>query len=262
MDIYTKNISAINLVPKLKVLSQEHRRLNGYIYVIEGKMDFLFNDTKICIYPGCIVYLPHSSKHIYRAVSEKIKYIRLDFEMYSVQKSEMIIFSSTPQLITNRANHKVVNILSEMTAMFYTGIYSSILKKKALLYEFLYEIEKSMRSHVIAKQGNVTAMCVEQIEQHYSQNISITDLCRISKMSPSHIRRTFKATTGYTITEYINKCRVDRSIYLLVETDMTIIDIAFAVGYGDQSYYSRTFKKFVNESPSSYRKAHKIQSDV
>jgi len=257
-EVYMKNIFAVNLIPKLRILPQPCRRLNGYIYVIEGEMDFCFKNNRIHIYPGCIIYLPHGSNHIYRAVSEKIRYIRLDFEMYSAEKNEMIVFSSTPQLITNNADHKVVNILSEMSAIFYTGGYASVLKIKALLYEFLYEIEKSMHCEIFIKQKNVAALCIEHIQKHYSKSITITDLCKISKQSPSHIRRRFKAVTGYTIAEYVNKCRVDRSMYLLASTDMSIIDIALDVGYTDQNYYSRVFKKFVNKSPSEYRKEYRI----
>lgn len=66
--------------------------------------------------------------------------------------------------------------------------------------------------------------------------------------------RIFKKATGYTVTEYINIYRIQESQKLLEDTDMSIADVAQAVGYENMTYYNRVFKKYVETSPLQYRK--------
>lgn len=53
---------------------------------------------------------------------------------------------------------------------------------------------------------------------------------------------------------YLNQYRINKSIELLKNTDMTMIEIAFSVGFGSASYYSETFRKWTKKSPTDFRR--------
>ena len=72
-------------------------------------------------------------------------------------------------------------------------------------------------------------------------------------LSKSYFCRIIKDELGCTFTEYVNRIRVERSKTLLRSSGMSIAEIACAVGFDDQSYYTRIFKKQVGVAPGKFR---------
>ncbi|MNH45884.1 HTH-type transcriptional activator Btr [compost metagenome] len=65
--------------------------------------------------------------------------------------------------------------------------------------------------------------------------------------------RAFKEITGYTVIEFFNKLKMDKAKALLLEGDMKIKDVAQTLGYSDEFYFSRLFKKTEGLSPSEFQ---------
>lgn len=72
-------------------------------------------------------------------------------------------------------------------------------------------------------------------------------------LHPSYFSTVFKNATGLSFKEYLNKVRIEESKILLQNTDFSIIDIAVAVGFEDQSYFSKVFKKYTGTTPKQFR---------
>ena len=75
-------------------------------------------------------------------------------------------------------------------------------------------------------------------------------------MSEAHFIRTFRDTFGETPHRYLQRRRVERSMFLLRETDRSITDICLDVGFTSLGTFSRTFREIVGETPSGYRSGH------
>jgi len=88
----------------------------------------------------------------------------------------------------------------------------------------------------------------------YAQPLDVPALARIAHVSPAHFARTFRATFGETPHRYLQRRRVERAMFLLRETDRSITDICFEVGFGSPGTFSRTFRAVVGHSPREYRK--------
>lgn len=91
------------------------------------------------------------------------------------------------------------------------------------------------------------------IEEHYLEPLTVDQLARMAGLSRFHFSRLFSELTNKTVTEYINQFRINKSEYLLRNTEMTISEVALASGYNDISYFSRTFKKYKKVPPSFIR---------
>src|SRR5882762_6188744 len=91
------------------------------------------------------------------------------------------------------------------------------------------------------------------IEAHLEENISIQALASIAGLSMYHFARAFKQSDGMTPHEYLIHCRVRRAKDLIVETDLSLSEIALAAGFSDQSHCARRFREHVGVTPSSYR---------
>jgi transcriptional regulator GlxA family with amidase domain len=93
----------------------------------------------------------------------------------------------------------------------------------------------------------------DAMDRTFSQPLDIPALARIAVVSEAHFIRTFKDTFGETPHRYLQRRRVERSMYLLRETDRSVTDICMEVGFGSLGTFSRTFRDIVGASPSDYR---------
>jgi AraC-like DNA-binding protein len=93
----------------------------------------------------------------------------------------------------------------------------------------------------------------DAMDRSYAQALDIPSLARIAHVSEAHFIRTFRATFGETPHRYLQRRRVERAMFLLVQTDRTVTDICFDVGFTSLGTFSRTFHAIVGRSPTSYR---------
>lgn len=91
------------------------------------------------------------------------------------------------------------------------------------------------------------------IDFHIREQISLKLISEQVNVSSSYLSAQFKKETGKTLTDYINEKRIRDSLVLLSTTDMPIQKVAERVGIYDENYYSRLFKKYLNQTAKQYR---------
>jgi AraC-like DNA-binding protein len=99
----------------------------------------------------------------------------------------------------------------------------------------------------------IDAIC-EYFETHYCQEVDFAALSTRLNIDQASLCRLFKRATGRTMTEYVNEIRVAAAAQLLVNTDESLIDICFQVGFGNYSHFSRQFKRLKGCNPQSLRR--------
>jgi AraC family transcriptional regulator len=93
----------------------------------------------------------------------------------------------------------------------------------------------------------------EYIDVHLGETISLDTLADVAGLSPSQFSRMFKQSKGVSPGKYLLRRRVGRTMELLAGTNLSLAEIALAVGFSDQSHCSRSFNKHVGISPREYR---------
>jgi AraC-like DNA-binding protein len=93
----------------------------------------------------------------------------------------------------------------------------------------------------------------DTMDRAFSQPLDVRGLAGIAHVSPAHFSRQFRATFGESPHRYLQRRRVERAMELLRETNRTVTDICFDVGFNSLGTFSRTFRAVAGESPSSYR---------
>src|SRR6185503_6937078 len=91
------------------------------------------------------------------------------------------------------------------------------------------------------------------MDRTYAEPLDIPTLARIAHVSAAHFIRTFRATFGEPPHRYLQRRRIERSMFLLRETDRSVTEICFDVGFTSLGTFSRTFKEIVGEPPTTYR---------
>jgi AraC-like DNA-binding protein len=93
----------------------------------------------------------------------------------------------------------------------------------------------------------------DAMDRAYAEPLDIRAVAAVAHVSEGHFFRTFRAVFGETPHRYLQRRRVERSMFLLRETDRSVTDICLDVGFTSLGTFSRTFKEIVGESPSAYR---------
>jgi AraC family transcriptional regulator len=93
----------------------------------------------------------------------------------------------------------------------------------------------------------------EYIESFENRCPSIDEIAKLCNISPAHLRRSFKNTTGQTVHQYVEGVRLAKAKALLAETDLPLKEISYRLGFADSSTFSSTFRKSSGETPSGYR---------
>jgi AraC-like DNA-binding protein len=91
------------------------------------------------------------------------------------------------------------------------------------------------------------------MDRAYAEPLDVRSVAAVAFLSEAHFSRSFRATFGETPHRYLQRRRVERSMFLLRETDRSVTDICFDVGFTSLGTISRTFRGIVGEAPTAYR---------
>lgn len=119
----------------------------------------------------------------------------------------------------------------------------------------LVELTQAVRSHLL-HAGDYSApiqRVIEYLSLNFSQEISLSHLADMVHFSDSHLSKAFKKETGSTISQYIARLRCEHAASMLKDTELSIQEISNYVGYPDNNYFVKVFKKLYGVTPSAFR---------
>ena len=96
----------------------------------------------------------------------------------------------------------------------------------------------------------------DAMDRAYAEPLDVRAVASVAHVSEAHFIRSFRAVFGETPHRYLQRRRVERSMFLLRETDRSVTDICLDVGFNSLGTFSRTFREIVGETPSVYRLGH------
>ena len=121
------------------------------------------------------------------------------------------------------------------------------------LQEIVETFSESMFNYTPSKNNELAKKAVLFIAQHFNEPLILEDVANHVHLHPSYFSTLFKQSTGSSFKEYLNMVRIEESKRLLANTDFSIIDIAVATGFEEQSYFSKVFKKYTGLTPTQFR---------
>lgn len=127
-------------------------------------------------------------------------------------------------------------------------------RSQHIFYELWFHIFKHVHFSV-ADSGMALERARAYMEEHYSQNVTIEQLARIAEVSPKYFVDLYKKTYGSSAMDYLAELRISRAKQMMIQSHAKLREIAHQVGYNDEFYFSRKFKKAVGVSPTLYMKS-------
>lgn len=121
------------------------------------------------------------------------------------------------------------------------------------LQEIVITFTESLFSHAPSSHPELMKKALSFISKNFSSPLSLEQVAGEVHLNPSYFSTIFKKSCGSSFKEYLNLVRIEESKRLLSNTNYSIIDIAIAVGFEDQSYFCKVFKKYTGLTPTGYR---------
>ncbi len=100
---------------------------------------------------------------------------------------------------------------------------------------------------------NIIMQVTKYVNKHLSEQIRLPDVASHVGLSPNYFSSLFKKEMKISFADYVNQLRIKESKHLLKTSNYSILDIAIAVGYSNQNYFTTMFKRFTNNTPKQYR---------
>lgn len=105
----------------------------------------------------------------------------------------------------------------------------------------------------VADYSDLIKKVVIYVSENIQQPLSLSSVAGYFHVNPSHLSREFKKETGYNITDYINRYKIELAKLYLVQNSKSITEVSDLLNYNSSSYFSKTFKKITGQSPSEYK---------
>jgi YesN/AraC family two-component response regulator len=90
------------------------------------------------------------------------------------------------------------------------------------------------------------------MHENITKKLTLSQLSDMVGLSPTYLSRAFKERTGYSLIHFFNKLKIDKAKELIIDGDRKIKEVAKELGFGDEFYFSRLFKKIEGVSPLDF----------
>ncbi len=105
------------------------------------------------------------------------------------------------------------------------------------------------------KHVDVIYKAIDYIKRNYMKKISLKEVADQVLLSPSYFSKLFKDEMSCNFNHFLNQVRIERSKTVLLDNTVPLVDVAFLMGFEDQSYFTKVFKKMTGVSPGKYRES-------
>ena len=150
------------------------------------------------------------------------------------------------------------------TSFLPDGINKTLWKKHLNSEDFPTALCNAVIPPLCVMLGNLFKDCNSSVQSEHNEIIqylneyhastTLSDLCNYFNRSKSYISHMFKKTYGVTLSQYCNNLKLEDSKELLSNTDLSVTEVAFQVGFNDVSHFISTFNKKFGITPLQYRK--------
>src|ERR1700730_12633983 len=100
---------------------------------------------------------------------------------------------------------------------------------------------------------------LDYIDRHITSRVLVADLCALVWRSEAHFSRSFRGTFGYSPHAFVVRRRVELAAKYMLQTEMSLSDIALGCGFVDQAHLCKHFRVVTGETPAAWRRAKRAQ---
>ncbi|ABW20339.1 transcriptional regulator, AraC family [Alkaliphilus oremlandii OhILAs] len=227
--------------------------LYAFIIPVKGEAKFIFNDIPYHLNPGKVIHAGPNIKVNKRVVGDSIwEYYLIHYSLKNTALEDD--FVEIPYELTIGRNIKVLEMLKSMNKAWRISDPISSLKVQSLFYNLLYEIFKSHHDQAKEEDRWIVEEAMNYIHAYYMEPITLKDLAKRYDLDKNRFSRLFNRYAGARPMNYLISYRMKRASELLLTSNFSVREVSENVGYTNVSYFTKLFKKYNGQLPSTYRR--------
>lgn len=243
--------------PDYYVMGKHYHNLFEIYFITSGTCVYFINNKTYHIEPGDIILVPEGVIH-------NTKYYTPKHTRFLINCSPQYIPSSVrpllPQLLYLYRNPAIYDEIFDL----FNKVRDEFSRKDSMRDEILrcythmlfFLMARNINTRILADSGcEYVEQAITYLQQHYSDDISLSKIADMCSVTPVHFSRIFKKETGFGFNNYLNLVRLQKAeIALAHNPKKSVTDIAAECGFHDSNYFSAKFKALYGVSPKQFQK--------
>lgn len=225
----------------------------GLIITLQGSARFSLNGVPYHMNEHTIVHAGKDMTINIKTYEQDWSYVVLHYEVIEAAE-KFLTFDHQHFSIEIDNMQKILRILDQLLQKNMNPDHFSQFELKVLFLNLLQEVLNGARNSEYNFTLQQVTKILDYFHTHYEEDIFIGEVADMFQIDRRRIAYLFEKITGMTPVQYLMHYRISRAKELLTVSDLTIAKVSEAVGYQDNFYFSRVFKKLMHMSPSQYRK--------
>jgi AraC-like DNA-binding protein len=250
------------------------------VYVKESFGKRIIGNSVMPFEPGDMVFLGSDLPHVwlndemyYQGISTLkanaiVVYFSKDifgpafYELKETQKINELFFQAGKGIsIVGKTNKQIAKKLEKLLLKKDFEVIIGLFEILSLLSESQDRVyinnEASSSAHKDFKKDRLSEV-FQYVNENYKKDIVLVEIAAIANMTPTSFCRMFKLKTKKNFVEYLNEIRVSKACKFLLETDLSMSEIAYECGYKTASNFNKLFKKLMGMTPSEFKKSASV----
>lgn len=240
-------------------MHREHHNDDLLIHCTEGEAYLSVEDEPCPIRAGDLVLIPAGAAHRYTAAPENpwtIHWVHYAGPLTEHFREHMGFTEGTYVQHIGRQPRLLVDF-NGLLSVRQTGFRTPGLVHVAnRLRQLLAAVPLSVGEAGQAQQPDLDIIH-NFMREHLDERITLNQLADLTGLSPAHFATRYRALTGVSPIQHFLHLKVEQACQLLDTTDHSFTQISSLLGYDDNYYFSRLFKKVMGQSPTDYRHTHR-----
>ncbi len=266
-----------------KIIENHYHEYIELIYVLSGELLVTVNKNHYTIYAGSLLVIVPGEVHSFER-KKGCKYACIQFAANYIlsgifTKSEFhfilpYMLSSFPDarcfdaaiidntLIPN-AIHEIIREDMDKKNFYRLSIRAKLSEIALWIFREWSARDIDVRQASSKNNSNLLRLApvLDKMNTDYNTDLDIEKMAKLVNMSYSYFSRLFKATVGRSFSEHLNFIRITEAEQLLLDTEMSVADIALAVGFTNSSYFIAQFRNQYHVTPKQYRSKYAIKEN-
>ena len=225
-----------------------------FLYCTEGKGTIWINGKKYVLSENEAFCIPRFQKHCYYSDKKNpwsilwVHFKGEDTQYFPLDECKVVRFKSSHA--SNRMMFLFDLLFRVLEGNYTLGNFIYISQVLLMVLAETYHREK--KGDIVEQNKHVTNI-VKYMYLHIGENLYLEDICERFELSKSYVNTIFLKCTQHAPMEFFTNLKMRQACNMLRDSDMYVYEIAQQLGYKDQYYFSRLFKKVVGMSPKEYK---------
>jgi AraC family transcriptional regulator of arabinose operon len=252
------SISAVNFDDHVEKWGQPQTALRQYIisYVLQGQVYYWVNGQKLLLEKGDFLFMtPGTIRQSSNAFDQLHQKFTVIFNIDDHKMKQLNLVKENKHKLLRIKNHEYIKQrLAHLHQHFSKKNQYYNIICEGLLLELLGQINQEVDMAYLSPEKVSLANRIEDfIQKHYKQEIGVNDMASYINKTNSYTIRLFRQVKGQTPIEYLRQIRISQAKELLVNTSMSLSEIAEELCFYDAPHFIRVYKRLVGEVPSVIR---------